>query len=93
MSRLFIYQSVQGLKDLMRAMIYLLLIDYLKSANAKKLLVIHWSSINYYGSTKKYFLSLLMLMNSAINLESLITFLLVFAYFIYYGSCYGFLII
>jgi hypothetical protein len=90
---LFIYQSVQGLNDLMRAKIYLLLSDYLKSANAKKLLVIHWSSINYYGSTKKYFLSLLTLIDSAINLESLITFRFPFASLIYYGSSYTFLII
>lgn len=49
--RLYIFVSYfksifQGLKDLIRVTMYLLLMDSLKSAKAKKLLVIHWSSIN-----------------------------------------------
>lgn len=45
------------------ANIYFGLIDSLKSPNAKKLLVIHFSSTNSYGSAKKYFRSLFISMS------------------------------
>ena len=59
------------LKFLHRLSIYFELIDYLKSPNAKKLLVIHFSCTSYLASSKKQLLLLL----SDIFSKNLVSFL------------------